>query len=68
MAADADWRDLLLEELAASTRNALVGGPFGSDLVSSDYSPTGVPVIRGENLSTGRWVAGDFVFVPTAKA
>ena len=68
MASDAEWRDVLLEELAASTKNALVGGPFGSDLVSSDYSPTGVPVIRGENLATGRWVAGDFVFVLPAKA
>ena len=68
MVSDAEWRDVLLQELAATTRNALVGGPFGSDLVSSDYSPTGVPVIRGENLSLGRWVAGDFVFVPTSKA
>jgi len=65
---DAEWRDVLLEELAAPTRNALVGGPFGSDLVQSDYSPSGVPVIRGENLSVGRWVGGDFVFVPSNKA
>ena len=63
-----EWRDCFLEELAAPIRNALVGGPFGSELVSADYSSTGVPVIRGENLSTGRWVAGDFVFVPAAKA
>jgi len=63
-----DWRDVVLEELAAPVRNALVGGPFGSDLVSADYSSTGVPVIRGENLSAGRWVAGEFVFVPPAKA
>jgi type I restriction enzyme, S subunit len=63
-----DWRDVVLEELAAPVRNALGGGPFGSDLVSADYSSTGVPVIRGENLSAGRWVAGEFVFVPPAKA
>jgi type I restriction enzyme S subunit len=64
----AEWRDVVLSELAAPTRNALVGGPFGSDLVSADYSSDGVPVIRGENLSTGRWVAGEFVFVPPKKA
>jgi len=68
MAHDAEWRHVLLEELAAPTRNALVGGPFGSDLVQSDYSPNGVPVIRGENVSVGRWVGGDFVFVPPSKA
>jgi type I restriction enzyme S subunit len=65
---DGGWRDVLLEDLAGSAKNALVGGPFGSDLVQADYSSTGIPVIRGENLSIGRWVAGDFVFVPPAKA
>jgi type I restriction enzyme, S subunit len=63
-----EWRDVLLEDLAAPVRNALVGGPFGSDLVSSDYEPAGIPVIRGENLSDGRWVRGDFVFVSIEKA
>ena len=63
-----EWRDVLLEELAAAVRNALVGGPFGSDLVSADYASAGVPVIRGENLSKGRWVGGDFVYVSQAKA
>ena len=37
-------------EIAAPIRNALVGGPFGSDLVSDDYVATGVPVIRGANM------------------
>jgi hypothetical protein len=68
MANRADWQDVLHEDIAASSRNAIVGGPFGSDLVSSDYSSAGTPVIRGENLSLGRWVGGDFVFVPPAKA
>ena len=63
-----DWKDVVLGELAAPMRNALVGGPFGSDLVSSDYSESGVPVIRGENLSSGRWIGGNFVFVPAEKA
>ncbi len=68
MTADVEWPEVLLEDIAAPIRNALVGGPFGSDLVQSDYSPTGVPVIRGENLSGRRWVGGDFVFVPPTKA
>ena len=67
-AAESDWRDVVLEDLAAPVRNALVGGPFGSDLISADYAPFGVPVIRGENLSLGRWVDGEFVFVSSAKA
>lgn len=68
MAFDEEWRNRRVKELAAPIRNALVGGPFGSDLVSGDYVLAGVPVIRGENLSSGRWVGGDFVFVSSEKA
>jgi type I restriction enzyme S subunit len=62
------FHDTRIGDLAASIRNALVGGPFGSDLTSRDYVTTGVPVIRGANLGHGRWVAGDFVHVTEAKA
>ena len=46
----------------------LVGGPFGSSLVGSDYTASGVPVIRGANLGHGRFVGGDFVYVSMEKA
>ncbi|OFZ68595.1 MAG: restriction endonuclease [Betaproteobacteria bacterium RBG_16_58_11] len=55
-------------DVAAPSRNALVGGPFGSDLVSRDYVPGGVPVIRGANMGHGRWVDGEFVYVTSEKA
>jgi len=55
-------------EIAAPIRNALVGGPFGSDLVSDDYVTTGVPVIRGANMGQGRWVGGEFAYVSPEKA
>lgn len=57
-----------VEDIAASTKNALVGGPFGSNLVSADYVSSGIPVIRGQNMGQGRWVEGDFVFVSQQKA
>jgi type I restriction enzyme, S subunit len=63
-----EWVDCSVSDIAAPTKNSLVGGPFGSNLVSSDYVPTGIPVIRGQNVSGGRWVQGDFVFVSLAKA
>jgi type I restriction enzyme S subunit len=62
-----EWRELTVGEIAAPERNALVGGPFGSNLVSSDYVDAGVPVIRGQNMG-GRWVAGEFAYVTDAKA
>ena len=61
------WIDATIDDIAASSRNALVGGPFGSNLVSRDYVSEGVPVIRGQNMGT-RWVTGDFVFVTPQKA
>ena len=62
-----EWREATVGELAAPVRNALVGGPFGSNLVSCDYVDAGVPVIRGQNMG-GRWVSGEFVFVTDTKA
>jgi type I restriction enzyme S subunit len=57
-----------LEAIKAPGRYALVGGPFGSKLVSRDYQPAGVPVIRGGNLaSDGRFSCEDFVFVSEEK-
>lgn len=48
----------------------LVGGPFGSSLVSADYRDTGVPIIRGTNMPgfLGTYVGGDFAFVDPSKA
>ena len=62
-----EWESSTVRGIASSARNAIVGGPFGSDLVSRDYVEHGVPVIRGQNMS-GQWVSGNFVFVTPAKA
>jgi type I restriction enzyme S subunit len=62
-----DWREVTVGEISAPSRNALVGGPFGSNLVSRDYVEVGVPVIRGQNMG-GRWVSGQFAFVSEQKA
>lgn len=47
----------------------MVGGPFGSNLVSSDYTSDGVPVIRGTNITDSKYISLDgFVFVTERKA
>jgi type I restriction enzyme S subunit len=63
----ADWKCATVSEVAAPIRNAVVGGPFGSDLGSKDYRSVGVPVVRGQNLRT-RVLSDDFVYVSHAKA
>ena len=62
-----DWDSTTVRAIASPVRNAIVGGPFGSDLVSNDYVENGVPVIRGQNMGF-RYVSGSFVFVSPTKA
>ena len=57
-----------LETLKAQSRYSMVGGPFGSKLVSRDYVPDGVPVIRGTNLPLdSRFSFDNLVFVTEEK-
>src|SRR5690606_9794810 len=62
-----DWSAPKIGDVASNRSNSIVGGPFGSDLVSTDYVSVGVPVVRGQNMST-HYVSGDFAFVSRAKA
>lgn len=63
------WRKLKLIEVAAKKRWALNGGPFGSKLTTKHYTNSGVPVIRGTNLSGGtRFSFENFVWVSEEKA
>jgi type I restriction enzyme S subunit len=58
-----------LREIQAPKRWALNGGPFGSKLVQKDYVESGVPVVRGGNLSSdSRFDESGFVFVTERKA
>ncbi len=53
-----------LNEIAVKDRG-LIDGPFGSNLPASDYIYSGVPVIRGCNLSLGKqkFVDKGYIFV-----
>lgn len=58
-----------LDDLKAPGRYSMVGGPFGSKLVSADYVTEGVPVIRGVNLPVDqRFTFDHLVFVTETKA
>jgi type I restriction enzyme S subunit len=57
--------------LAAEIPNALVTGPFGSSIGSRFFQDSGVPVIRGSNLSESieqRLIHDGLVFVSEEKA
>lgn len=64
-----EWRTTTLVDVAAKKRWALNGGPFGSKLSRKHYSESGVPVIRGTNLSgSSKFSFDDFVYVSEEKA
>ena len=43
-------------------------GPFGSDITTDNFVDNGVPVIRGVNLSSGRFHDSGFVYLTEQKA
>lgn len=64
-----EWRTVKLVDISAKRRWALNGGPFGSKLSRKHYSESGVPVIRGINLSAdSKFSFDDFVYVSEEKA
>lgn len=66
-----EWVDKTLEEIAAHTDRPFAMGPFGSNIRSENYCASGVPVIRGLNLSDvggPAFIDSDFVFLSDDKA
>ncbi len=66
-----EWQECLVENIAASRQNSLSTGPFGSAISSKYFVDSGVPVIRGGNLSTEvgtRLIDTNLVFVAEDKA
>lgn len=69
MSAAAAFQIVRLASLAEPAKGSIAGGPFGSDLVSSDYVSSGVPVIRGTNLpKNSKFSLDNCVFVTESKA
>jgi type I restriction enzyme S subunit len=63
-----EWQVKTIDEIKARQPHALAMGPFGSNITSNNFIPSGVPVIRGVNLSTYRFKNSDFVYLSEAKA
>jgi type I restriction enzyme S subunit len=52
----------------ADIAEKLAMGPFGSNIKAENFVPSGVPIIRGNNLTSGRFNGGGFVYLTEAKA
>lgn len=64
------WARTALSNLALTEKGAIVSGPFGSNIGKRFFVESGVPVIRGNNLSMGciEFVDAGFVFLTDDKA
>lgn len=58
-----EWPLKTIAECASSEAYSTQIGPFGKALMASEYTKSGVPVLRGVNVNHGRFHDDDFVFV-----
>jgi type I restriction enzyme, S subunit len=66
-----NWSEWTVENIKSSAPNALATGPFGSAISSKYFVDSGVPVLRGGNLSQDVGVRlndEDLVFLSPEKA
>ena len=63
-----DWQDVTIDSIKSSAKGAIAIGPFGSRMKSDCYVDSGVPVIRGTNITGSSKFDGNFVFITKEKA
>lgn len=57
-----------VEDVAAKQPHSIAIGPFGSRMKADQYVASGIPVVRGANITNSRTPTGDFVYVNEATA
>ncbi|MGO3445530.1 MAG: restriction endonuclease subunit S, partial [Pseudoalteromonas distincta] len=65
---EGEWNKIKLIDTASSDRHSFTGGPFGSDLKSSDYTSTGVRIIQLQNIGDGQFHNSYKIFTSKEKA
>ncbi|WCG36829.1 restriction endonuclease subunit S [Companilactobacillus farciminis] len=64
-----NWKQRKLSELKdLNDKYSFTGGPFGSDLKSSDYTPGGVRIIQLQNIGDGSFLNNYKIYTSKEKA
>jgi type I restriction enzyme S subunit len=63
-----NWPIVTVDDIKADGKGSIAIGPFGSRMKSDCYVDTGIPVIRGTNITGGPTFKGDFVYITKEKA
>ncbi len=61
------WTNKTLGQLSKN-KDAVVSGPFGSNLKTSDYKPEGTPILRLQNIGKGYFIDKSIQYVSAEKA
>jgi len=64
------WNSCTLEQVKANEKGSIVSGPFGSNIGKKFFKESGIPLIRGNNLTKGEkyFLDSGFVYISEQKA
>ena len=62
-----DWEEKTLGQLSKN-KDAVVSGPFGSNLKVSDYKTEGIPILRLQNIGKGYFINKSIKYITKQKA
>jgi type I restriction enzyme S subunit len=62
------WRYSEIQTIVKDYKGSIVDGPFGSNLKTSDYVESGVPVLQGKNVTNDRFLWSDVRYITVEKA
>jgi len=66
-----EWEVCTVDDIKSNEKKSVISGPFGSNISAKYFVPTGVPVVRGNNLSLNlsiKFNDSGFVFITEKKA
>lgn len=66
-----NWDVKSIDDIKSNEKKSIISGPFGSNISAKFFEPSGIPVIRGNNLSlslSDKFIDDGFVFVSEEKA
>ena len=62
------WKKVKFSNLFHDPKKAIISGPFGSNLKSSEYQNEGVPLVRLQNVDRYRFLNKNIIYVTPQKA
>jgi type I restriction enzyme M protein len=65
---DPKWEKVKMKNIVNNSQQNIVDGPFGSNLKSSEYIDTGVPIIRLQNVKRNLFIDKNLKFISENKA